>query len=199
MSKAKPSPDELPEVLGLFKAIADHHPTASGLKAQIVRCADIRFAKKKDFFSGEGAALFGGRWNRIGIRAIYGSLDVLTATTEALQNFLDFGIPKAAMRPTVIASARVSLAKVLELQDDLLDDAIGFSLSDLLAEDWAAIQAGGEESWSQAVGRGCKLAGFEAMIVPSARLTGGKNIVVFPDNLQKGSSIEIEHKDLLPD
>jgi RES domain-containing protein len=103
------------------------------------------------------------------------------------------------MRPTVIACASVSLGHVLELQDDLLDSAIGFSLSDLIAEDWEAIQAVGEESWSQAVGRGCKLAGFEAMIVPSARHLGGKNIVVFPENLRKSSTIEIEHQDLLPD
>jgi RES domain-containing protein len=94
MSQKKATPNDPPEVLELFNVIAAQCPAASGLNAKIVRCVDIRFAKRNDFFSGEGAALFGGQWNRIGLRAIYASLDVLTATAEALQNYMISAFPK---------------------------------------------------------------------------------------------------------
>ncbi|EMI20261.1 hypothetical protein RMSM_02813 [Rhodopirellula maiorica SM1] len=70
-------------------------------------------------------------------------------------------------------------------------------------EDWRSIQSGGEESWTQAIGRGCYVGGFEGLIVPSARNPssgndGGKNIVIFPENLSNGSKIEILAADQLP-
>jgi RES domain-containing protein len=61
----------------------------------------------------------------------------------------------------------------------------------LLDEDWEAIQASGKESWTQAIGRGCREAGFEAIVVPSARHRSGKNIVVFPDRLAAGSALRL--------
>jgi hypothetical protein len=63
--------------------------------------------------------------------------------------------------------------------------------------DWEAIQNNGEESWTQAIGRGCLVAGFEAMLAPSARNTIGKNIVIFTANLS-GDEIEIIAVDKLP-
>src|SRR5690606_31884734 len=98
-----------------------------------------------DFFSGAGAARAGGRWNRPGLPAIYASLDVLTATREAYQNFLTFGFPLSAIRPRVTAGAKVSLEKVLDLADESVVAQLGFTIAELLAEDWRAIQAGGEE------------------------------------------------------
>jgi hypothetical protein len=47
------------------------------------------------------------------------------------------------------------------------------------------------ESWTQAIGRGSRQAGFEAILVPSARHRGGRNIVIFPDRLAAGSSLEL--------
>jgi RES domain-containing protein len=90
------------------------------------------------------------------------------------------------------------LHKVLKLTDAKVCSKIGFSLSELVNEDWKAIQSAGEEAWTQAIGRGCQLAGFEALIVPSARHKVGKNIVVFPQNLSKTSEIKILSADELP-
>lgn len=75
---------------------------------------------------------------------------------------------------------------------------LGFSLVDLVTEDWSAIQATGQESWTQAIGRGAKQAGFEAMIVPSARSKDGKNIVIFEENVAKVAKIKILASKKLP-
>jgi len=67
-----------------------------------------------------------------------------------------------------------------------------------MEENWAGIQADGEEAWTQAIGRGSLNAGFEALLVPSARKAGGKNIVVFPDNFLAGSKLTPLASDELP-
>lgn len=198
MSKAKPTPDELPEVLDLFKAIAQHFPSAVGFQGVIVRTVAMKYATKNDFFSGVGAAKAGGRWNRVGLEAVYASLDVTTATHEAFQDFVYRGFPMSALAPRVTAGAKVTLAKVLELTDATVRKSIGFTLRDLVEEDWRALQKAGEESWTQAIGRGCYLAGFDGLIVPSARHNGGRNIVLFPDNIARTGKIEILGEDQLP-
>jgi hypothetical protein len=64
-------------------------------------------------------------------------------------------------------------------------------LVELLEEDWKGIQAAGEESWTQVIGRGSREAGFEAILVPSARHARGKNIVIFTDRLAAGSRVTL--------
>ncbi len=101
MSKAKPTPAELPEVLDLFKAIADQYSTANGFNGVIVRCVAARYAGKNDFFSGFGAAKAGGRWNPVGLEAVYASLEIETAHAEAFQAFTYRGYSLLNMRPRV--------------------------------------------------------------------------------------------------
>lgn len=187
-----------PEVLELFERIAHLFPLANGFEGTIVRSVATKYAKEEYFFSGAGAAKCGGRWNRVGLQAIYASLDIVTATYEANQNVISFGFPLTAIQPRVTAGANVSLKKVLELTDVKVRSKIGFSFSELIGEDWRGIQAAGDESWTQAIGRGCLLAGFEAIIVPSARHKVGKNIVIFPENLARMSEIKILFADQLP-
>ena len=75
---------------------------------------------------------------------------------------------------------------------------LGFRLNELTEEEWHTIQVAGEESWTQAIGRGCRWAGFEGLIAPSARNRLGKNVVTFPDKLGEGSRIELMAKEKLP-
>jgi RES domain-containing protein len=58
-----------------------------------------------------------------------------------------------------------------------------------LREDWRAIQERGHESTSQAIGRAAWRAGLEGLIVPSHARPKESNIVLFPDNLKRGSRI----------
>lgn len=120
---------------------------------------------------------------------MYASLDILTATREAYQNFLDAGFSLAAIRPRVMAGATARLSVVCDLTNSTIRRKIGFSQSRLVTEDWRSIQAAGGESWTQLIACGCRSAGFEALIVPSRRHTKGQNIVIFPDRLRPGSRL----------
>ena len=200
MSTTQPTPPtDSPDVLELFDAIRNLLPEAISFDGVVVRSVGMKFANSNDFFSGEGAARWGGRWNRRGLRAIYASLDVMTATAEAYQNLLAYGFTMTSIKPRVFAGARVSLSNVLDLTDLSILSNIGYTLNELVEEEWKALQEAGEESWTQAIGRGCFLAGFEAIIVPSARSTEGRNIVLFPEGLAETSRIEILGRDELPE
>jgi RES domain-containing protein len=181
---------EPPEVVQLFDRIADLLPRAIMLDETIVRSVGTKYANEDDFLSGQGAARHGGRWNRRGIRAVYASLDIITATYEAYQSFLDYGFALSGIRPRVTAGARAKLTTVLDLTDSAIRRKIGFTLTELLDEDWEAIQASGDESWTQAIGRGCREAGFEGILVPSACHRSGKNIVIFSERLATDSMLE---------
>ena len=186
-----------PEVLDLFETIAGLFPDAQGFDGVFIRSVATQYANKHDFFSGDGAAEIGGRWNRPGISAIYASLDPITTTHEAYQNFNTFGFPMTKIEPRVMAGAKANFDKVLDLTDAKVQTKIGFTSKELVGEDWETIQESGEESWTQAIGRGCLLAGFEAILVPSARNAKGKNIVIFTANLT-GGGIRILAPDKLP-
>lgn len=188
----------LPEVQELFDNIASLHPDAPGFDDIIVRSVATKYANRNDFFSGVGAAKAGGRWNPVGLQAIYASLEIRTATEEAYQNFNTFGFPLTTIQPRVTAGARASLESVLDLTVAKIRKAIGFSKTELCTEDWMAIQNSGDESWTQTIGRACFSAGFEGLIAPSARLQQGRNIVIFPENLSGTDQISIIAEDQLP-
>jgi RES domain-containing protein len=95
-----------PEVVELFERISTLVRVASRFDGTLVRSVGTRFANQNDFLSGDGAAKHGGRWTRRGIRAVYASLDIVTATHEAYQNFLEYGFSLSAIRPRVTAGAR---------------------------------------------------------------------------------------------
>lgn len=189
---------DLPEVVDLFDLIIALAPRAIDFDGTIVRSTGTKYANETDFLSGAGVAKVGGRWNRPGLPAVYGSLGIITATLEAYQEFLHYGFSLSAIRPRVIVAARVRVGRVLDLTDAAIRRKIGFTLQELLDEDWRGIQATGEESWTQAIGRGARAAGFEAILASSARHRGGKNLVVFPDRLMTGSRLKLLAADDLP-
>lgn len=178
-----------PEVVGLFQRIAALLPRAISFDGTIVRSVGTLYASGDDLLSGQGASQLGGRWNRRGILAVYASLDILTATHEAYQNFFDAGFPLTAIRPRVMAGATARLSVVCDLTDRANRRRIWFTRQELVEEDWQSIQSAGEESWTQAIARGCRTAGFEGLIVPSKCRSSGKNIVIFPDRLRPRSRL----------
>jgi RES domain-containing protein len=181
-----------PGVQELYDAIAACHSRIVSYQGVAMRSVGMRYATAKDFLSGDGAARTGGRWNPRGIKAIYASTSPVTATYEAYQNFADFGFAKSSVRPRVFCGADVVLQQLLDLTDIGIRKRLGFSLAEMLDEDWLAIQDEGDESWTQATGRGAHAAGFEGLLVPSARhRPQGVNVVVFPDNLRKNSTIRL--------
>lgn len=188
-----------PGVQELFDAIRSCLPRAVSFRSMVMRSVGIRHANAKDIFSGDGAAVRGGRWNPPGIKAVYASWSVITAVHEAYQELLRFGFPAAAIRPRAFCGAAVTLQSVLDLTDKDIRRVLGFTLAELVEEDWLAIQQEGDESWTQAIGRGALEAGFEGLLAPSARdRPDGVNLVVFSANLRRGSTIDIIGKEDLP-
>lgn len=187
-----------PEVLSLFALIAECLPRAVDLHAPMFRSVGVKYGNEKDLLSGEGAGYNGGRWNPQGIKAIYGSLDPVTATKESFQSFLRYGFKGSVIRPRLMVGLEVTVHRLLDLTDARIRRKLGFLRADLIGEDWLAIQRTGEESWTQAIGRGCFTTGFEGLLVPSAQNRRGKNVVLFPDKLGADSSIELIAPDELP-
>ncbi|HEX3601604.1 MAG TPA: RES family NAD+ phosphorylase, partial [Lacipirellulaceae bacterium] len=165
MAKKEPEPG----VQELFDAIAACLPDAIAFQDTVMRSAAIHYATAKDFNSGEGAAKAGGRWNPRGIRAVYASATPFTAVYEAYQNFGDVGFENWSIRPRVFCGAAVTLRIVLDFTNSAIRRRLGFTLAEILDEDWKTIQSQGDESWTQAAGRGAFIAGFEALRLPSAR------------------------------
>ncbi len=164
----------------------------------IVRSAGVKYANEQDFISGEGAAINGGRWNPIGLKAIYGSLHPVTAVRESYKEFDDYGFG-GSMQPRVFAGATVRVSQLLDLCNVGIRRRIGFTLTELLDEDWEAIQDTGEESWTQAIARGAAGCGFEGLRAPSARdRRNDVNIVVFPDYFRTGSTAILVNRSQLP-
>jgi RES domain-containing protein len=98
----------------------------------------------------------------------------------------------------VFAGVKLTLQKVLDLTEPMILRRLGVTRELLTHEDWRAIQDAGGESRTQVIGRAAFHAGFEGLIVPSARWETGNNVVIFPDKLLRNSSIEPNSPDELP-
>ena len=187
------------EVIELFECIASCYAKPVKLKTSAFRSTGVKYANEGDMISGNGASYNGGRWNPRGILAIYASLDPVTAVKESFQEFLKYGFSTASIKPRVMAGLELNVSAILDLTNPSIRKTIGFTYTELISEDWHAIQSEGEEAWTQAIGRGAKTAGFEGLLVPSARNRRGVNVVIFPDNLRPKSTCKLmSSKDLPP-
>ena len=134
-----------PGVQELFDAIAACAKRAVAFRGDVMRSVSTRHANATEIFSGTGAAVRGGRWNPRGMEAVYASTSVITAVREAYQELLRHGFSASSARPRVLCAARVKLQNVLDLTDKMVRRAIGFTLAELVDEDWLAIQQGGQD------------------------------------------------------
>lgn len=140
--------NETPEVQTLFERISNCLRLADGFHGVVYRSTGVRYASQQDFFSGAGAAAYGGRWNPPGINAVYASLDPVTAVRESYRMFLDFGFATTDIRPRVFCGAKVRLKRVLDLCNIAVRRSIGFSMKELVS------RKTGKESSRRAMNRG---------------------------------------------
>ena len=68
----------------------------------------------------------------------------------------------------------------------------------MLVEDWAAKQETGREALTQTVAHLALEINIQALLVPSARLKGARNLVIFPDTLRRGA-LKIQNVEKLPE
>jgi len=158
----------------------------------VYRSASPRYANKDDLLTGVGSKTAGARWNPPrSFPTVYASLDPHTALEEVLAHFRYYKIPIESAMPRVTVSVRVRLGRVLDLTDGKTRSALRVSERRMLTEPWREEQKAGREALTQALGRLGHEFGWEGLIVPSAVRRGGVNLIIFPANLSRRSSLEI--------
>jgi RES domain-containing protein len=105
---------------------------------------------------------------------------------------------EVAAMPRVTVSIQVRLRRVLNLTDGKTRSALRVSESRMLAEPWREEQKARREALTQALGRLGHDLGWEGLLVPSAARRVGVNLVIFPANLSRHSSLEIINAGDLP-
>ena len=158
------------------------------MSGEIYRSASPKYATSRDLLTGGGSRKYGGRWNPVGIAAVYGSLAPETAMEETLAHSRYYGLPVHASMPRTFVAISFSLKSVLDLTDGQVRQMLGISDKRLLDCDWHAAE---ETPITQSVGRAVYDADLEALLVRSAADRTGQNLVIFVGNLGRASSLEV--------
>lgn len=140
--------------------------------------------------SAVGSIRVGGRYNPKGMfEALY-----LAETAQSALSEVAFGITSggkfinAPHSPYVVLSITFFLKKVLRLEEQLA--RLGL-FPEQLAMPWRPIQQSGGLALTQALGIVARATGLEGLVVPSRFSQSIHNLVVFVDNLEPTSSIEV--------
>jgi RES domain-containing protein len=127
----------------------------------------------------------GARWNESPLAAIYASCERETALAEA-----EYYIAAQPLRPKarrVLYTIRVSLKNVLNLTAPGLLDRLGITIETLQNDDQSPCRIiGGAANWL----------GHDGLLVPSARRSGGTNLVIYRQELS-ASDFEILAEELI--
>lgn len=163
------------------------------------RATTIEYSNRRDLLSGLGSRLAGARWTPPGLfAAVYGCLEPETAMSEALANYREFGIPLSQAMPLVFVAVTVETQAVLDLTNRDVQRILGVTTRRMVSTPWQRVQERGDEALTQCLGRLAWEASLEGILVPSARVKGATNIVLFPNRRRKGASWKIQRSRSLP-
>lgn len=163
------------------------------------RATTIEYANRRDLLTGLGSRMAGARWTPPGsFAAVYGCLEPETAMSEALANYREFGIPLSQAMPLVFVAVAVESQAVLDFTDPAMQRVLGITTRRMVNTPWQRQQERGDEALTQCLGRLAWEASLEGILVPSARVKGATNIVLFPNRRRKGSSWKIQRSRSLP-
>jgi RES domain-containing protein len=184
----------------LRRALARCDSLAEKWTGFVYRSVLPQYASRDDLITGAGAKKSGGRWNSPeSFHAVYASLDFDTAAAEAVAHNRRFRIPDHRTLPRLFVALEVHLTRALDLRQGAVRSILRVSADRLLAEEWWKMSKRGKEALTQAIGRLAWHAKWQALIVPSAALPGGANLIVFPANLEPPTSwLKIHKPDDLP-
>ncbi|MBI2925080.1 MAG: RES family NAD+ phosphorylase [Verrucomicrobia bacterium] len=163
------------ELRDLFRAHPEWFEPWTGT---LFRFQTVDYPAPKHVLSGEGARQRGGRWNPPGLAALYGSVTDTAALEECKSTDRYYGVATKSPRLLVAIDAR--LTRVLDLTKPAIFRKLGFTLSELAAEDWRKLLAAGRESLTQSIGRAVAASGGSGLLARSAAVHRGVNVVVFP-------------------
>lgn len=191
MSTPHADRDRLVERLGVLRS------EAVPFTGIIFRSTTPKYATEDDLVTGEGSRRLGGRWNPIGLAAVYGSFSPETAMAETLSLNRYYGVPVENAMPRTFVAIEVRLRRVLNLTDGGIRRRLRISLERFLKTDWRKENDAGREALTQAVGQAAALAKFEAIRVPSAQVADAENLIVFPSMLLKSSRLRVRNPEHL--
>lgn len=178
------------------KRLREHlkeHPLKVGAWSGFAfRSTSLRHGRSTQLLSGEGALTHAGRWNPPGkFRAVYLSLSPEASVAEVFQTAGKYGFAEGDLRPRLTAAVRVKLTRVADLRPDAKAVSAVCSLAELLGEDWRSAFDQARMTVSPTLGSLLASSGIEGFLVPSATGQGAGNMIIFNDNLQPGSSMEV--------
>jgi hypothetical protein len=76
------------------------------------------------------------------------------------------------------------------LPSDAFLKSLDLTIDDLKLP-WKLAQADNRPVLTQRIGSAARAVDIEGLLVPSARVDTGTNVVIFPDRLREGSSVEL--------
>jgi RES domain-containing protein len=126
-------------------------------EGKLYRALNPIFAREP--LSGQGAALYGGRFNPRGIPTLYASLSVMTALREANQ--------VGSLQPTTLVSYDAEIASVFDCRDESALAALGMTADLLAATTWRDEARTTGEAKTQDFARRLMKAGHHGLLVRS--------------------------------
>jgi RES domain-containing protein len=161
-------------------------------RGSFFRSVPLRFVATP--LSAVGSQRTGGRYNPPGsFEVLYAanSADTVLRETRAVVVDPATGRPiSLPLPPAVHMTINVDLQSVVDLTIVENCDVLGLHPDDLVNE-WRALLAESKVPPTHQVGAAAREADVEALLVPSARLSGTKNIAIIIDRLRIGSFFEI--------
>ena len=109
--------------------------------------------------SGRGAELYGGRFNRKGMPALYTSLSIVAALREANQ--------AGSLQPTTLVSYDAEFARIFDTRDDIALRAEGMDDAGLADPTWRDQMKAAGEAKTQAFAGRLAAAGYHGLLVRS--------------------------------
>jgi RES domain-containing protein len=148
-----------------------------------------------------GSHINGGRYNPISaFEVLYAAQERDTVPRETRAIIVDpvsGALISTSQPPSIYLTINVVLRLVVDLTDSAVCGALAINPKDLLVE-WRDLVALKKRVATHIIGAAALKAGVEALLVPSARLSGTKNIAILVDNLRVGSSIEVDRPEGFP-
>jgi len=156
------------------------------------RSIDLQWLLKGTPLSAIGSRIHGGRYNHKGdFEAFYLSDTQETALYETEAIFKIVGVVVGVRQPPrAMLSLDYKLQHIVDLRASDILKGLGVTIADL-RRPWKLAQAENRPVLTQRIGAAARSIDVEALLVPSARVSGGTNLVVFPDRLRRDSSIEL--------
>jgi RES domain-containing protein len=182
----------------LFRTLSDP-ALLTAWSGDVVRQSLPRWMSSPYRFTGLGSALVGGRWSVKGLMpTVYASTDPVTLNAEAYYKGLRYGWTPADFKSQLIVGMHWELQAVVDLTAPAIRAALKVTIREIVNVDWDAEQTAGREPVTQAIARAAFEHFAEGLIVPSARLKGGVNVVYYPSHRRDRTVIRMLNPGTLP-